>query len=78
MAGVALRSGANSTIASLWPVSAKSTAELMKEFYANLTSSDPKMTRSEALREAQISLMKQDKYQHPFYWAAFTLIGSWL
>ncbi len=78
MAGVALRSGANSTIASLWPVSAKGTTELMKEFYANLTNFDGEMSRAKALREAQISLMKQDKYQHPFYWAAFTLIGSWL
>ena len=78
MAGVALRSGASSTIASLWPVSAKGTTELMKEFYANLTNSDAKMSRAEALRKAQISLMKQDGYQHPFYWAAFTLIGSWL
>ncbi|ALB39497.1 hypothetical protein AA650_02575 [Anabaena sp. WA102] len=78
MAGVALRSGANSTIASLWPVSAKGTTELMKKFYANLTNSDPEMTRAKALREAQISLMEQNGYQHPFYWAAFTLIGSWL
>ena len=78
MAGVALRSGASSTIASLWPVSAKGTTELMKEFYANLTNSDGEMSRAKALREAQISLMKQDGYQHPFYWAAFTLIGSWL
>jgi CHAT domain-containing protein len=78
MAGVALRSGANSTIASLWPVSAKGTTELMKKFYANLTNSDPEMSRAKALREAQRSLMEQDGYQHPFYWAAFTLIGSWL
>ena len=78
MAGVALRSGASSTIASLWPVSAKGTTELMKKFYANLTNSDGEMSRAKALREAQISLMKQDGYQHPFYWAAFTLIGSWL
>ncbi|WP_413175729.1 CHAT domain-containing protein [Anabaena azotica] len=85
MAGVALRSGASSTIASLWPVSDKATAELMKRFYQNLTNRDQnltnrdqKMTRATALRNAQISLIEQKEYDHPLYWAAFTLIGNWL
>jgi CHAT domain-containing protein len=78
IAGVAQRSGARSTIAALWTVSEEPTAKLMKEFYHNLTSGE--LTRVQALRKAQLSLLKDTdgKYQDPFYWAPFILLGNWL
>ena len=76
MAGVAVRSGARSTLASLWAVNDGSTAQFMNEFYRGLVHNG--FTRADSVRQAQISLIKDPNYNHPYYWAAFTLIGSWL
>jgi CHAT domain-containing protein len=76
MAGVAVRSGARSTLASLWSVSDRSTASLMIEFYREL--GKPGVTKAEALRRAQVALLHQDDYTSPYYWAPFVLLGNWL
>lgn len=76
MAGVAVRSGARSTIATLWSVQDQSTAELMATFYQKLT--QPDTSRAEALRQAQLSLLRNSQYQHPYYWSPFVLLGNWL
>ncbi len=76
IAGIALRSGARSTLATLWSVRDESTAELMIEFYHQLTGSTP--TKAEALRQAQLTLLRNSAYKHPFFWSAFVLVGNWL
>ncbi|MEQ8998366.1 MAG: CHAT domain-containing protein [Coleofasciculus sp. B1-GNL1-01] len=76
LAGFALRSGAKSTIASLWSVSDESTSKMMQEFYHQLT--DLKVSKAEALRQAQLSLLEEPLYKHPYFWASFVLIGNWL
>ncbi len=76
LAGVALRSGARSALASLWYVNDESTAELSGAFYNNLVGR--KQTRAGALREAQVSMIRSDKFGHPAYWAPFLMVGSWL
>ena len=75
LAGVAVRSGARSTIATLWSIQDDSTAQLMTEFYQALTTSE---TKAQALRKAQLKLLYNPKYEHPFYWSAFVLVGNWL
>ena len=75
IAGVAVQAGARSTVASLWLVDAKSTAILMGQFYKGLKAG---LSKAEALRQAQITLLSNPEYQHPFYWAPFILVGSWL
>lgn len=75
LAGVAVRSGARSTIATLWSVQDSSTAELMTRFYTTLK--QPGISRAEALRQAQLSLLRSRDYQHPYYWAPFVLVGNW-
>ncbi|WP_292796877.1 CHAT domain-containing protein [Nostoc sp. NMS7] len=75
IAGVAAQAGARSTVATLWKVDADSTALLMEEFYRNLKSGTPK---AEALRQAQLNLMANSKYSHPYFWASFLLVGGWL
>ncbi|NEQ53962.1 MAG: CHAT domain-containing protein, partial [Leptolyngbya sp. SIO3F4] len=77
LAGIALRSGARSTLATLWQVNDESTATLMVEFYQQLTD-NPGMSKSAALRAAQLKLLKHSQYQQPFYWAPFVLVGNWL
>ncbi|MDJ0598269.1 MAG: CHAT domain-containing protein [Crocosphaera sp.] len=75
LAGIAIKSGSSSTLATLWPVSDEATAFLMNEFYTALSNST--ITKAEALRQAQQALMAQQKFQHPFFWASYTLIGNW-
>ncbi len=77
LAGLAVQSGARSTLATLWSVNDRSTALLMTELYQDLASSD-KVSRGESLRQAQLALLKSDKYSHPFYWSTFVLVGNWL
>jgi len=76
LAGVAVRSGARSTLATLWTVSDESTADFMAQFYQELIK--PQVTKAEAVRLAQLHLLKQPKYSHPYYWGAFILVGNWL
>jgi CHAT domain-containing protein/Tfp pilus assembly protein PilF len=79
--------GARSVLASLWKVADQATSELMKRFYANLKSGMPK---DKALQAAQKELIRNRiqikdpsgravklDASHPFYWAAFQLIGDW-
>ena len=76
LAGVAVRSGARSTMATLWSIQDDSTAEFMTQFYRALKT--PGISKAEALRQAQLSLIQNPQYQHPFYWSAFVLVGNWL
>ncbi|WP_028954582.1 CHAT domain-containing protein [Synechocystis sp. PCC 7509] len=77
LAGVAVRAGARSTLASLWQVNDNSTALLMKDFYKMfLYPSDSEITKVKALQNAQINLLH--KYKSPFYWASYVLVGNWL
>ncbi|MBD2042911.1 CHAT domain-containing protein [Microcoleus sp. FACHB-672] len=76
LAGVAVRAGARSTVASLWYVSDEATAVLMTEFYQELANS--KVTKAEALRRAQEAVLLNEKLSHPYFWAAFVMVGNWL
>lgn len=79
LAGVAVRAGARSTIATLWSADDEATANLMGKFYTNL-SQDTEISKAKALRAAQLELLAESdsQYRHPFYWAPFVLVGNWL
>ena len=66
--------GARSVLASLWKVEDKSTAALMKRFYTYLKAG---RTKDEALRLAQIDLIRSAEFSRPRDWAAFQLNGDW-
>lgn len=75
LAGVAIRAGAETAMASLWSVDDESTADLITYFYQNWEGGLPK---AEALRQAQMTVMKDSRYlRHPAYWSAFMLVGDW-
>lgn len=76
LAGVAIRAGARSTVASLWSVSDESTALLMNQFYKELI--NQAQPRAEALRRAQLALLNTPEYQLPIFWAPYVLVGNWL
>jgi CHAT domain-containing protein len=67
--------GASGVVASLWNVEDKATAELMKQFYANMLRKG--MPPGMALREAQNSIRQNPRWRSPYYWAAFTLQGEY-
>ncbi|MGI2908439.1 CHAT domain-containing protein, partial [Tolypothrix sp. VBCCA 56010] len=73
LAGIAVRAGARSTLATLWSVEDQSTAELMNQFYQELAQRE---TKAKALRHAQLALLA--KYQTPYFWAPYVLVGNWL
>ncbi|MFN6385748.1 MAG: CHAT domain-containing protein [Pseudanabaena sp.] len=76
LAGMAIRAGARSTIASLWSVNDEATSQFMIALYQSLASGN--VTRAESLRLAQQSLIKDKDHSHPYYWAPFILLGNWL
>jgi CHAT domain-containing protein len=75
LAGVAVRAGARSTIASLWSVSDEATQILMSNLYQKLVATN--LGKAESLQTAQQSLLRTTKYRAPFYWAPFILVGNW-
>lgn len=75
LAGVALQSGARSTIASLWSVDDESTAFFIKQFYSALRK--PELTKAKALQQAQIALL-QEHPDYPALWSPYVLVGNWL
>lgn len=76
MAGVAVRAGTRSTLASLWVVSDEATASLMSAFYKELAKNQA--TKAEALRRAQLTILQDKEFAHPYYWAPFVMVGNWL
>ena len=74
LAGVAVKAGARSALASLWSIGDESTARLIAEFYRQLGDGNGKAA---ALRGAQLLLRNDERYAHPAYWAPFLMIGDW-
>lgn len=66
--------GSRTVVASLWQVDDNSTGLLMTQFYENLSKGQGK---AEALRNAQLHVMKQPKYSHPYHWSGFILFGDY-
>nr|MBC8360555.1 CHAT domain-containing protein [Candidatus Desulfatibia profunda] len=64
--------GVPAVVATLWNVSDEATAILMDDFYRNLKVSD----KAEALRSAQLKLLKNPGSRNAYYWAAFYLTGD--
>jgi CHAT domain-containing protein/tetratricopeptide (TPR) repeat protein len=73
--------GTPTSVVTQWSVADASTSTLMIEFYRQMkaTSGSAKAaaSKAEALRQAQLKLMKDGKHSHPYYWAPFILVGDW-
>ncbi|MBE7380207.1 MAG: CHAT domain-containing protein [Leptolyngbya sp. SIO1E4] len=74
IAGATVQAGARSTIATLWSVDDTASVLFAETLYANL--GKPGISRAEALRQAQVTLMEQYPGR-PRYWAPYVLVGSW-
>ncbi|MGJ5676495.1 MAG: CHAT domain-containing protein [Nostochopsis sp.] len=78
LAGVAVRSGARSTMATLWSVQDESTAKFMGELYGQLENAkNTKINKAQALQKAQLALLNDKQYSNPHFWAPFVVVGNW-
>ncbi|KDR33466.1 hypothetical protein BG57_08010 [Caballeronia grimmiae] len=66
--------GASALLVSMWPVADESTALTMRTFYGSLTKGAEAI---DAMRDAQLAVLANSKFAHPFYWAPFDLMGNW-
>lgn len=76
LAGVAIKAGARSALATLWFINDEASAELVSEFYRQLR--NPKLSKAQALQLAQQRLLADRVYEHPAYWSPFLLLNNWL
>jgi CHAT domain-containing protein/Tfp pilus assembly protein PilF len=67
--------GAKNLVVSLWSVADESTSQLMTTFYQHVAQ-DYSSEHIEPLRIAKLKLKEDPKYDDPFYWAPFILIGK--
>ncbi|MBL8346113.1 MAG: tetratricopeptide repeat protein [Rubrivivax sp.] len=85
LATTLMRKGARAVMATLWEVQDEGTARLMQAFYA-ARGEQRQRTKAQALRAAQLAMIRgelrdgagQLDFRHPYYWAAFVLMGNWL
>jgi len=73
LAGIAMRAGVRSTLATLWSIDDRSTADVMSEFYRELKAG---VNKAEALQVAQLAVFAKEKA--PYFWAPYVLVGNWL
>lgn len=67
--------GARSQLTSLWKVSSSTTPDLMKHYYEGLL--DEGLGTAEALRQAQLVFLNDERTRAPVHWAAFVSMGDW-
>ncbi len=69
--------GAGAVMATLWKVADASTSAMMQRFYLR-SDGGQTLNKAQALRNAQLSMLRGDaRWQHPYYWAPFVLMGNW-
>ncbi|KXV04326.1 hypothetical protein CR51_13790 [Caballeronia megalochromosomata] len=66
--------GASSVIVSMWQVNDDSTALTMRTFYRSLTEGKEAI---DAMRDAQLAVLAEPGFEHPYFWAPFDLTGGW-
>ena len=76
LAGVAVKSGARSVLATLWFVNDETTSLLISDFYRHLKNAST--SKASALQKAQLNIINDRRYRHPGYWAPYLMIGNWL
>lgn len=76
LSGVAIKAHAQSVLGTLWPIADLAAKAVMEQFYTGLAQG--RLSKAQALRQAQLQLLYSHDMAHPFFWAPFILIGNWL
>jgi CHAT domain-containing protein len=74
LTGIALKAKAKNALGSLWPISDDAAVKIMQKFYDGFIHHD--LTKAKALQQAQLQLLQDKEFSHPFYWAPFILVGN--
>jgi CHAT domain-containing protein len=70
-----LLGGAGAVVGSVWPVESSSTMQLMSRLFKSVVKD--KRSTADSLRTAQLTLMHDASYRHPYYWGGFVVTGNW-
>ena len=76
LAGMAIKAGARSALATLWNINDEAAVDLVIDFYRELK--DSSISRAVALQRAQLKLINNPRYEHPGFWSPFLMINNWL
>ena len=76
LAGIAIKAGALSALATLWSINDEASSDLVADFYRELQTAA--ISKAVALQRAQLKLLNDPRYQHPGYWSPFLLLNNWL
>ncbi|MCP4345858.1 MAG: CHAT domain-containing protein [Desulfobacterales bacterium] len=76
LAGIAIKAGVASAVATLWSMEDEAGSLLVREFYRQMKI--PGTSKAKALQNAQKKFIARQRYSHPAFWAPFLLIGNWL
>ena len=63
-------------MATLWPVDDRASVSLMTHFYRHLGASGDDRNAASALASAQRTLRRSPELGHPYYWAAYVVVGQ--
>ena len=77
LAGIAIKAGARSALATLWFVNDQASSDLVTHLYTQIHN-DPTISKAKALQQAQLKLLADKRYRHPCYWSPYLIIGNWL
>ena len=76
LAGIAIKAGARSALATLWFISDEASSLLVMDFYRQWQ--DSSLSKAVALQRTQVKMLEHPMFQHPAYWAPFLLLNNWL
>ncbi len=78
LAGISVRAGTRSTLATLWQVKDESTSIFISDLYNELIAPKSTITKAEAIQKIQKKFLASRDDKHPYKWAPFVLVGNWL
>ena len=71
-----LAAGSASVMATLWQVDDRASVSLMRQFYSRLRDGGGGRDAATALASAQRALRRSSQLGHPYYWAAYVVVGQ--
>jgi CHAT domain-containing protein len=74
MSWALLAAGVSTTVVSDWKTDSAATEQLMVELHRQLLAGK---STPEALRQAQLSVLANQRWKHPYYWAPFVVVGAY-
>lgn len=70
-----LQAGCPSLLMTLWKLENPATSRLAQNFFENWHLEG--MDKLEALRQAQLSIRSEERFQHPYFWGGIVFWGDW-